>query len=115
MSGILFSHSSDFNNFCYCVLATVWHFFSHYFLTLTNLLLYYRGLRQLSALFNVCYIRLLRLDISAYTYRQSVAVVVVVAVVATDITMLSDVALHSDLLVVYVELGVALSLLLHRS
>ena len=98
-----------------CVaLATVWHFFSHYFLTFTNLLLYYRGLRQLSALFNVCYIRLLRLDISAYTYRQSVAVVVV-AVVATDITMLSDVALHSDLLVVYVELGVALSLLLHRS
>ena len=71
------------------------------------------GLRQLSALFNVCNIRLLRLDISAYTYRYSVAVVV--AVVATSITMLSSIALSSDLLVVYVELGVALSLLLHRS
>ena len=101
-----------FDKFYYCVLAAVWRFFSHYFLTLTNLLLYYSGLCQLSALFNVCYIRLLRLGISVYTYRHYVAVV---AVVATGITMLSDVALCSDLLVVYVELGVALTLLLHRS
>ena len=80
-----------------------------------NLLLCSSGLRHLSALFNVCYISLLRIDISAYTYRYSVAVVVVVvAVVATSITMLSNFALSSDLLVVYVELGLALSLLLHR-
>ena len=96
--------------------SAVWHFFSHYFLTLTNLLLYSSGLRQLFALFNVCYIRLLRLDISAYTYLYSVVLAVaVVAVVATSIMMLPSVALSSDLLVVYVELGLALSLLLHRS
>ena len=99
----------------YSVLAAVWRFFSHYFLTLTDLLLYYCGLCQLSALFNVCYIRLLRLGISAYTYRHSVAVVAVVGVVVPSVTMLSSVALCSDLMVVYVELGVALSLLLHRS
>ena len=87
-------------------------FFSHYFLTLTNLLLHYSGLRQLSALFNVFYMRLLRLGISAYTYRHSVAVV---TVVATSFTMIFDVALCSDLLIVYVELEVALRLLLHRS
>ena len=82
-------------------------------MTLTNLLLYYSGLCQLSALFNVYYLRLLmRLGIYVYIYRRSVAVV---AVVATCIMMLSGFALCSDLLVVYVELGVALTLLLHRS
>ena len=70
----------------------------------------------MSALFNVCYIRLFGLDISAYIYRYSVAViVVVVAVVATSITVMSSIALCSDLLVAYVELGVALAMLLHRS
>ena len=42
----------------YCFLAAVWRIFSHNFLTLTDLLLYYSGLCQLSALFNVYYIRL---------------------------------------------------------
>ena len=58
------------------------------------------------------YKTVLRLGISVYTYRRSVAVV---AVVAPDVTMMSDVALCSDVLVVYIELGVALNLLLHRS
>ena len=44
-----------------------------------------------------------------YTYCYSVAVV------AGSVTMLSSIALCSDLLVVYVELGVALGLLLHLS
>ena len=58
------------------------------------MLLYSSDLRQVSALFNVCYIKLLRLGISAYTYRYSVALAVaVVAVVATSIAMMSSVAL----------------------
>ena len=62
--------------------------------------------------YRLLYKAVLRLGISLYTYRRSVAVV---AVVASDVTMLSTIALFSDLLVVYVELGVALSLLQHRS
>ena len=62
--------------------------------------------------YRLVYKAVLRLGISLYTYRRSVAVV---AVVASDVTMLSTIALCSDMLVVYVELGVALSLLLHRS
>ena len=62
--------------------------------------------------YSLVYKAVLRLDISLYTYRRSVAVV---AVVASDVKMLSNVALFSDLMVVYVELGVALTLLLHRS
>ena len=62
--------------------------------------------------YRLIYKAVLRLGISLYTYRRSVAVV---AVVASDVTMLSNVALFSDLLVVYVEVGVALTLLLHRS
>ena len=62
--------------------------------------------------YRLLYKAVLRLGISLYTYRRSVAVV---AVVASDVTMLSTIALFSDLLVVYVEVGVALSLLLYRS
>ena len=62
--------------------------------------------------YRLVYKAVLRLGISLYTYRRSVAVV---AIVASDVTMLSNVALFSDLLVVYVEVGVALTLLLHRS
>ena len=62
--------------------------------------------------YRLVYKAFLRLGISLYTYRRSVAVV---AVVASDVTMLSNVALFSDLMFVYVELGVALTLLLHRS
>ena len=62
--------------------------------------------------YRLLYKAVLRLGISLYTYRRSVAVV---AVVASDVTMLSNVALFSDLLVVYVEVGVALTLLLYRS
>ena len=62
--------------------------------------------------YRLVYKAVLRLGISLYTYRRSVAVV---AVVASDVTMLSNVALFSVLMVVYVELGVALTLLLHRS
>ena len=62
--------------------------------------------------YRLLYKAVLRLGISLYTYRRSVAVV---AVVASDVTMLSTIALFSDLLVVYVEIGVALSLLLYRS
>ena len=95
----------------YCFLAAVWRFFSHKFMTLTNVLLYYSGLCHLSALFNVYYIRLC--TCAVYTYRISVAVVAVVDTVI--VMMISDFALRSDLLVVYNELGVALTLLLHRS
>ena len=62
--------------------------------------------------YRLLYKAVLRLGISLYTYRRSVAVV---TVVASDVTMLTNIALCSDMLVVYVELGVALSLLLHRS
>ena len=62
--------------------------------------------------YRLLYKAVLRLGISLYTYRRSVAVV---AVVASDVTMLSNVALFSDLLVVYVEVGVALTLLLYPS
>ena len=62
--------------------------------------------------YRLLYKAILRLGISLYTYRRSVAVI---AVVASDVTMLSNVALFSDLLVVYVEVGVALTLLLHRT
>ena len=62
--------------------------------------------------YRLLYKAVLRLGISLYTYRRSVAVV---AVVASDVTMLSNVALFSDLLVVYVEVEVALTLLLHRT
>ena len=62
-------------------------------------------------------ILMLRLGISLYTHRRSVAVVLLLLLLLrlTSRRMLSSVALFTDLMAVYIEVGVALTLLLHRS
>ena len=59
----------------------------------------------------------LRLGISLYTHRRSVAVVLLLLLLLllTSGRMLSSVALFTDLMAVYIEVGAALTLLLHRS
>ena len=59
------------------------------------------------------YKTVLRLGISLYTHRRSIAVVLLLLL--TSDRMLCDIALFTDLMAMYIEVGVALSLLLHRS
>ena len=59
------------------------------------------------------YKTVLRLGICLYTHRRSIAVVLLLLL--TSDRMLCHIALFTDLMAVYIEVGVALNLLLHRS